>query len=357
MRPAPHFCPEDAIEFSKKELVSMRKGIHSPRLWGALGLACFALMLIRPEIARESVKSSLILCGKTVIPGLYPFIFLSGCLASLPGLFSGGKGGQWLLERVFGLPGSAATALILGALGGYPMGARTALELNRQGTLSQSDTRRLLAFCSNAGPGFVFGIVAQQLGWTEAAVIFGLHLLSAAMVGILFSGRTEASRSLPAQAAPAKTFSQLLGQSIDTMLRICGCIILFGVICGYTASAAAQWGLSAAISAFLGGILEMTTGIVQLEAFPAGIFRLCAAGFFLSFGGLCIYLQTLALTQDRSLLEWYLPGKLLQGLLTVGWILLWQRGQLGLATAAAVACLGLMTLFRNRAGNPKKSIV
>lgn len=317
---------------------------------GALLIALMGVMLWRPDVARTEAADALTLCGKTVIPSLFPFIFLSGCLAALPGLFSGGRVITWLMERCFQLPSAGSTAMILGAVGGYPMGARTALELHRQGTLSRLDAKRLVAFCSNAGPGFVFGMVAQSIGARAAAVVFVAHLLAAMMVGLLLPGQAEPVPTV-SRSAKSLSFSQLMTQSVETMLKICSCILLFGVLSGYVELGLSALNVHPLVGAVVAGLLELTTGISRLPLFADGLPRLYAAAVFLSFGGLCIYLQTLSLTEDRELLRLYLPGKLLQTILTVLILLSLNQSPFWL-----ILPLGLC-LLRNRAGNPRRSIV
>ena len=63
-----------------------------------------------------------------------------------------------LMRPLFSLSGAGASALALGLCGGYPVGARTAAALVENGSLPREEGERLLAFCNNAGPGFLLGV-------------------------------------------------------------------------------------------------------------------------------------------------------------------------------------------------------
>ena len=92
-------------------------------LLAALGLAA---LLANAEGVRQNVSEALTLCGETVIPSQFLFLTASSLLVSLgvgevlaPRL-------EFLMWPLFRVDGAGATALILGLVGGYPIGARTA---------------------------------------------------------------------------------------------------------------------------------------------------------------------------------------------------------------------------------------
>ena len=121
-------------------------------------LCCFSALLLLPEVSAQAVRDAMLLCVQTLIPSLFPFFVLSSLLIAcgaselLSALLSP------LMRPLFGLSGAGAAALALGLCGGYPVGARTAAELVENGALSQEEGERLLAFCNNAGPGFLLGV-------------------------------------------------------------------------------------------------------------------------------------------------------------------------------------------------------
>ena len=86
---------------------------------------------------RAAASAALQLCGRSVIPSLFPFLAVSSLLISL-------GFGTWLapslsglMTSLFGLPGQAGSALVLGLVGGYPIGAQMADDLFRAGQLTR----------------------------------------------------------------------------------------------------------------------------------------------------------------------------------------------------------------------------
>lgn len=110
------------------------------------------------QLRLEAVKA-LTLCAGTVIPALFPFMVITGLLVRL-------GFGQWLapdmaglMASLFRLPGCAGSALLLGLVGGYPIGARTAAELYASGDLTRQEAERLLTFCNNSNPVFLISVL------------------------------------------------------------------------------------------------------------------------------------------------------------------------------------------------------
>lgn len=110
------------------------------------------------QLRLEAAKA-LTLCAGTVIPALFPFMVITGLLVRL-------GFGQWLapdmaglMASLFRLPGCAGSALLLGLVGGYPIGARTAAELYASGDLTRQEAERLLTFCNNSNPVFLISVL------------------------------------------------------------------------------------------------------------------------------------------------------------------------------------------------------
>ena len=150
-------------------------------------LCCFSALLLLPEVSAQAARDAMLLCAQTLIPSLFPFFVLSSlfiaCGASelLSALLSP------LMRPLFGLSGTGAAALALGLCGGYPVGARTAAELVENGALSRDEGERLLAFCNNAGPGFLLGVCGAGMFSSSraGAALYLIHVAAALCAGLL----------------------------------------------------------------------------------------------------------------------------------------------------------------------------
>ena len=250
-------------------------------------LCCFSALLLLPEVSAQAARDAMLLCAQTLIPSLFPFFVLSSLLIAcgaselLSALLSP------LMRPLFGLSGTGAAALALGLCGGYPVGARTAAELVENGALSQEEGERLLAFCNNAGPGFLLGVCGA---------------------GVFSSSRAKAQHL--STAFPAAVQNALTG-----CLNVSAFVVFFTVLARLLLHFLPEAFASSLPCALLLGFLELTSGVLALPCSRAG-FLACAA--LLGWGGLSVHCQTLSVLAATPLsARYYLKGKVLQALLSL----------------------------------------
>ena len=135
------------------------------------------------------------LCIRTVIPSLFPFLILSN-------LLTGSLMGMELrilrpIGRLFGLQQGAESLLIPGFLGGYPAGAHSISAAYKTGQLSKENAHKLLAYCNNAGPAFLFGIIGPIFpSLRYSLALWSIHIFSALLVSWFFP-MIEKSENIP----------------------------------------------------------------------------------------------------------------------------------------------------------------
>lgn len=278
---------------------------------GLTGLGMLVLIL-DAKTALFGAAEGVSLCVKTVIPSLFPFLFLSILLTgalnglSFPALRP--------LCRLLKIQPEAASIYLVGLLGGYPAGAQSISIACKRGQLSPADARRMMAFCNNAGPAFLFGIgvVIFDAVW-PCFLLWGIQILSSVMVAMAIP-KEEQGHFSSAQLSPV-SLSQAMKQSLESMALICGWVILFRVLLTFL-QRWFLWLLPAWGQILIAGLMELTNGCCALTELPTQGARLLFFALFSGFGGLCVCLQTLSITAGtKGLMELYLPGKLLQGCL------------------------------------------
>ena len=291
---------------------------RSPQIWLCLPL-CGLLVWFLADAAevRRTASEALALCARSVIPALFPFLAVSSLLVSL-------GFGQWLspcfsglMASLFRLPGLAGSALLLGLVAGYPIGAQTAAGLYQSRLLTRAEAERLLAFCNNSNPVFLISVLGSGVfGSTRTGLwLWLIHVASALAVGLLFRGRDTPSspRHIPrpihsGKTAFSATFVSAVRGAATAMLSICAFVTLFSVL------SAPLSRLGAPLGPLLTGSLELFSLTPRLTPDRSGF--ILAAGCT-GWGGVSVLCQTAAVLEASGLsLRPCVLGKLAQGLLS-----------------------------------------
>lgn len=161
----------------------------------SIGIILFmsGILLIYSPLSAEAARNGLILCGRAVIPALFPFFVINGVLMRLGFADDIGKLLGKPMKRLFGLNGSCAIAIITGALCGYPSGAKTVMELYKGGKCTKEEAEILLAYTNNASPAFLIaGVGASMLKSSKTGAILYIIQLSAALaVGMILKPKNN----------------------------------------------------------------------------------------------------------------------------------------------------------------------
>ena len=303
------------------------------RTWRAL--SCLALcgvlvwFLADAGEVRASAAEALSLCAKSVIPAMFPFMVVSGLLVSLgigelTALYLAG-----FMMPLYRLPGCASSALLLGFVGGYPIGAKTAAELHKKGLLTVDEAERLLAFANNSNPVFLISVLGVGVfGTVRAGVwLWLIHILSALLTGLLFRGGRETlerqplTRKTPCRAVPlSSAFVEAVRSGASGMLSVCAFVTFFYVLARPLAAAGPRLGPALVGAAELFSL----TPLLMPDPFGFVLASLCAG-----WGGLSVLCQTAAVLEGSGLrLRTCLLGKAVQGALSAllalavsGWVL------------------------------------
>ena len=283
-----------------------------------LGLILASVGLVAfPVPSVEAGRSGVKLCLEVIIPSLFPFFVLASLAVSLGITERLGKFISPLLKPLFGVSGNGAGVLLLGLVGGYPVGARGVTELYRNGRISKDGAERMLAFSNNSGPAFIFGVVGSGVFRSAKAglVLYIIHIVSAMLVSAFFRG----SSGMPAESVHpreglASAFTKAVTSSFNSTLGLCGFVVFFSVFTSLLGSSGVMrilCGDNALTRSVFTGFLELTGGICSL---PQSEYAFPAAALLVGWGGVSVHFQTLSLLYGTDLSpRKYFIGKALQG--------------------------------------------
>lgn len=261
-------------------------------------------LILDSKTALAGAAEGVSLCIRTVIPSLFPFLFLSGTFSANcphPGRFAGQLG------KIFAIPRGAESILVPMLFGGYPAGAQCLNEMYQRGGISKEQAEHMLAYCSNVGPAFLFGILPASFSSCKLLwLTWGIQITSILVTAHLFSpdGKGYSSQS------SERTFG--IEQAVTAMLKICGWVVLFRVLIGFLN----QWFLQSlplTVQVGVMGALELSNGCCVLNQIGAEGIRFILCNAMLSFGGLCVISQTASVCPGLKT-GGYISGKICQSL-------------------------------------------
>lgn len=291
-----------------------------------------------------AAQKGILLWATTILPSLFPFFIATELLCKTNFIQILGKFLNKFMKPIFNVPGESATALILGTISGYPVGAKVICNLKNQKLINKYEAERLLAYTNNSGPLFILSSVGVALFHNKKIGIILLisHLISALIVGFIFrnwkKNKTVITSSTfqkkESQMIKISDLGEILSDSIKnsiiTVLTIGGFVILFSVIISILQNSGVfillsdflyNFGISKDFSfALFSGILELTNGMSNSSFFynTSPITSILLTSFLLGFGGLSIMFQIYSIIAKEGIsIKPYILGKFLQGIFSV----------------------------------------
>ena len=269
---------------------------------------CMMMLILDSRTGLEGAKIGIDICIKTLVPSLFPFFILSILLTDT--LLGQSLKVLQPIATLCRLPRGSESLLAIGFLGGYPVGAQNVSFAYRQGAVSLSDAQRMVVFCNNAGPAFLFGFLGQIFQnplcpW----ILWLIHIISALAVGFLIpGGKQETSAGIPSSQI---RISDALAKSVHVMAQVCAWVVLFRIMLQFLQ----RWifcFIPGGAQLLITGFLELANGCLLLQNLSSDGLKFVLSALMLGFGGICVTLQTCSVSVPLSL-HLYIPGKILQG--------------------------------------------
>lgn len=322
-------------------------------------IGAMVLLILDAQTAIRSTANGLLLCLETIIPSLFPFMILSGIITNA----ASGIRSRMLnpVSRIFRIPKGCEPLLLTGLLGGYPVGAKCVNDAYSAGSINLQTAKRLLRFCNNAGPAFIFGITiplfrSKWIPW----VLWGIQICSCYLISLA----TPQCSQLEIQRQIKKAKTSIMQSSIKAMGTVCGWVMIFRVIIGILD----KWilgTLPAVYRTVLSCCLELSNGCVRLSMIDSEQLRFIICSGALSFGGCCIFMQTASIVGNIGFGA-YLKGKLTQTLISLFLsvplsYLLYPESTVGKISAVIISLIAVLPFificFKNYSSKIEPSVV
>lgn len=264
------------------------------------------ILILDGKTALNGAREGIEMCLRVVIPSLFPFFFFSNLITSS---FWGIKLKIMRLPgSIFQIPEGAESLLIPAFWGGYPAGAKSISDAYQNGQLPKQEARRLLAFCNNPGPAFIFGMVSAAFTekWVPWA-IWGIQILGAVCAANWFHPTIQRAGI---SSVKSQSVSSAMNQSVTVMITVCGWVVFFRILLAFL-DRWLFWLLPDFPRIIISGLLELSNGCCMLSSIPDFGLRFLIANVLLSAGGLCVTMQTMSAVSGVPT-DLYFCGKAIQ---------------------------------------------
>lgn len=324
-------------------------------------IAAGALMF--PEDVLNAARRAMLVWYASVAPSLFPFMALMPLLTSPYAARVYARLAGPVMRPLFGLPGEAAPAVVIGVAAGSPAGAHAALRIARSAGLNRGQLTRLVCCATGLSPAFLItGIGAAMLGDAEAGLVLLKAQLSVQFL-LLFATRFCREDARPVEAADVLTGDDPMRTAVASVLSVGGWMVMFSV----AAAIVGRFVPKSAAAALL-CVLDLPSGAHALAELPVEreikVLMLAAA---VGFGGFCVGMQNVSAVRGWVKMKDYLAAKAASAVLmpvAAAMVLRFPEGKIRKtedflpeqALAAVIFCVPvLIFLWKNLFLNKRKS--
>ena len=290
--------------------------------FAALCAGCFVLTFKFSDVAIECARAGFTLCLKTIIPSLFPFMIISELVINSGVGEVFGRVLKKPARALFGISGKSSCAVILGALCGFPVGAKIAISLSEQGDISKEETERLISFCNNPSPAFLLNTVgitlynSKQIG----LMLYVITIFSSCVVGVVWNfiyGKYldfRAENNIRRNKGIMYGFTSAVSNSTQNILTICSYIIFFSSLVGCIEYCLSPLNLPMSVNSIIYGVIELSGGINLSSQLGVNATGLMISAFVVGWSGFSVHFQLISICRHQKLnFKGYFISKLIQG--------------------------------------------
>lgn len=273
-------------------------------------LIAAALTITLSGNSQNAVKEGIALWAASVLPALFPYLFITHILSSLRVTGRIADALSPFTEKAFNVNGNCGYALFLSLMSGYPVGAKCVSDLKTKGFIGNAESVRAAALCSSSSPVFLMGSVGNL---TFNSPLFGLllfitHVLSVLTIGFIFSFYKRKERPKKAAKPDFACTDNILYESVYSavisVLVVGGIITVFYLLTDMLTNIGVMKPLSGFFGLFTeneiaaagvaNGLFECTKGLKILAGGGISLYTLPIAAAICGFGGLSVIMQSVA---------------------------------------------------------------
>ena len=281
----------------------------------ALVILAAALLIGFGEFSSAGALSGVYLCLNDLLPSLFPFMILSALTVNSGASRIFGRIFGGFFRLLFGFSDETSSAILLGMIGGYPVGASGIAVLYKKGLISEREAASASLVAVGSGAGFLISFVGVGLygDIRVGFILYAAQISSVIIIGILnklifVRKKFNSDKEIKYIKTP---FTIALIDSVTSgtyrALEMCGIVILFSAVIGIVERFAGVY------SVYFETALEVTNACADLALSR----NLLLTAFAIGFGGLCVHCQIFAVLREIKIKKGlFFLYRIIQGIIT-----------------------------------------
>lgn len=309
------------IDCQNKTFQKKQSSIFQDSIFTIIIFLIMIIIITNPKRYTAGTIGGLKLFIFSVLPGLFPFMFLTKLLTELGLLFRVTNHLNKPAKVLFGTPGVSLYAYFMSILSGYPIGAKVIDDLYQKKLITQNDAKKMMVFCTTSGPIFVIGAVGIAMfnSFKIGLILYFSHILSCTILAIfinIFSKNKQQEKPITFIQKPkiSNIFGECVSQTINSIFIVGAYITIFYLltdiltslnIFNFVAVACSPVLKTLNISndcfqGFLYGLFEVTRGCKTLSLIKTKLsISLCSS--IISFSGISIIMQSMVFLKNSQI--------------------------------------------------------
>jgi len=282
-----------------------------------LSLFVLIMLLIKKSVIYSSIIYALQLWVNNLIPALFPFFIIADILINYNITSYIPKIIKDFCKYIFNITDNMLSILLLSMVSGFPSNARNTRTLYDKNLISLEEANHILIFSHFSNPIFILTTVGVFFFHYEkiGIVLLISHYFSNFLLGILFRNKFHFKKDnlINSWEQPnfGDTFIGAIRKAIDTILLICGIVLVFLMLSSIVIDLFNINGYNAMI---VKGIFEITIGIEALANLNLNMInKAVIASMILAFGGISVHIQVLSqITGTKIKYIYFFVGRMYQ---------------------------------------------
>lgn len=277
-------------------------------------LVTFLIFLLLCVIYSEVLLVHILDYSKLFLTKVFPTSFIFYILSSLIIEY----GIIQVFFNIFHLNTSSFLVLLLSLISGFPSGAKYTKELLDEKLINEEEANQIIRFSHFPNPLFVMGVVSSILKNSDIAFKILLAIVFSNL--LLFSFRKKNKNTFFLEnEVNIPNFSNILSKAIykafNTLILIYGTSLFFYLISFFIINFFAFNSFS---FVFISGLFDLTKGVFSTSVFSNTFLQALFIIFFISFGGISIHMQVLAIISDTNIsYKNFLLGRIIGTVLSI----------------------------------------